>query len=129
MHVKEESGERPRMSKQTRAYRVWDATAEEALRSGVRKHGLGAWELIRKDPEFEILRYVWGQRSCAYTHQTRRAPMIGQSELGMSSCVGATGASRVLWSKKARGGRPTADAADLVYPPPVAGRHRNWMHD
>lgn len=42
-------------SKQTRAYRIWCAEAEEALRQGVRKHGLGAWELIRKDPEFEIL--------------------------------------------------------------------------
>lgn len=42
-------------SKQTRAYRIWDGEAEEALRAGVRKHGLGAWELIRKDPEFETL--------------------------------------------------------------------------
>eukprot|EP00198_Chlamydomonas_reinhardtii_P002939 XP_001692275.1 predicted protein [Chlamydomonas reinhardtii] len=39
----------------TRGYRVWDAAAEDALKAGVRKHGLGAWEHIRKDPQFAIL--------------------------------------------------------------------------
>lgn len=43
-------------AKTTRAYRVWDGETEDALRAGVRKHGLGAWELIRKDPDFDILR-------------------------------------------------------------------------
>ena len=46
----------------TRGYRVWDAAAEDALKAGVRKHGLGAWEHIRKDPQFAILRLatrVW----------------------------------------------------------------------
>jgi hypothetical protein len=38
-----------------REYRVWDPAEENALRSGVRKHGLGAWERIRTDPEFHVL--------------------------------------------------------------------------
>lgn len=40
-----------------REYRVWDAAEEAALRSGVRKHGLGAWERIRTDAEFAVLTY------------------------------------------------------------------------
>lgn len=28
----------------------------QALRDGVKKHGLGAWEKIRSDPEFAALR-------------------------------------------------------------------------
>ncbi|GIL85986.1 hypothetical protein Vretifemale_14258 [Volvox reticuliferus] len=43
------------MVKQTRGYRVWDPASEDALKAGVRKHGLGAWEHIRKDPQFAIL--------------------------------------------------------------------------
>ena len=39
----------------TREYRVWDQQEEEALREGVKKHGLGAWERIRTDPEFSLL--------------------------------------------------------------------------
>lgn len=40
------------MVKSTREYRVWEPAEEDALREGVRKHGLGAWEIIRKDAEF-----------------------------------------------------------------------------
>jgi hypothetical protein len=32
------------------------AQEETALRAGVAKHGLGAWEIIRKDPAFSVLR-------------------------------------------------------------------------
>ena len=49
----------------TRGYRVWDQAAEEALKAGVRKHGLGAWEHIRKDPQFAILRWEAGFREHA----------------------------------------------------------------
>lgn len=38
-----------------REYRVWDPSEESALRAGVKKHGLGAWERIRTDPEFNVL--------------------------------------------------------------------------
>ncbi|GBF88113.1 hypothetical protein Rsub_00825 [Raphidocelis subcapitata] len=40
---------------QRREYRVWEAHEEQALRDGVKKHGLGAWEKIRTDLEFEVL--------------------------------------------------------------------------
>lgn len=39
-----------------REYRVWEAHEEQALRDGVKKHGLGAWEKIRTDGEFEVLK-------------------------------------------------------------------------
>ena len=41
--------------KTTREYRVWDPVEEDALKDGVKKHGLGAWEIIRTDPEFAVL--------------------------------------------------------------------------
>lgn len=41
--------------RQTREYRVWDEVEEATLKAGVTKHGLGAWEVIRKDPEFAML--------------------------------------------------------------------------
>ena len=36
----------------------WDASEEGALRSAVQKHGIGAWEKMRNDPEFHALRCV-----------------------------------------------------------------------
>ncbi|KAK9838263.1 hypothetical protein WJX81_001039 [Elliptochloris bilobata] len=38
-----------------RDYRVWAAEEEDALRSGVAKHGIGAWEIIRQDPAYRSL--------------------------------------------------------------------------
>jgi hypothetical protein len=39
----------------TRSYNVWSVEEEEALRQGVKKHGLGAWEIIRRDKAFAVL--------------------------------------------------------------------------
>ena len=36
----------------------WDASEEGALRRAVQKHGIGAWEKMRNDPEFTALRCV-----------------------------------------------------------------------
>ena len=33
----------------------WTTAEEAALRAGVRKHGLGKWRAIQKDPEFTFL--------------------------------------------------------------------------
>jgi len=38
-----------------RDYRVWAAEEEDALRMGVAKHGIGAWEIIRQDPAYRSL--------------------------------------------------------------------------
>ena len=38
-----------------RDYRVWAAEEEDALRLGVAKHGIGAWEIIRQDPAYRSL--------------------------------------------------------------------------
>ena len=38
-----------------RCYRVWTLDEEEALRRGVQKHGIGAWEIIRQDALFKGL--------------------------------------------------------------------------
>jgi hypothetical protein len=34
----------------------WDEHEEDTLRYAVQKHGIGAWERMRHDPEFRILR-------------------------------------------------------------------------
>jgi len=38
-----------------RDYRVWAPEEEDALRLGVAKHGIGAWEIIRQDPAYRNL--------------------------------------------------------------------------
>lgn len=39
-----------------RMYRIWSRAEELALQKGVQTHGVGAWEIIRQDPQFECLR-------------------------------------------------------------------------
>ena len=34
----------------------WQAEEETALRAAVQKHGIGAWEKMRTDPDFKALR-------------------------------------------------------------------------
>eukprot|EP00976_Prorocentrum_cordatum_P018171 367486-Prorocentrum_minimum.AAC.2 len=36
----------------------WDEEEEDSLRDAVQKHGIGAWERMRHDPEFKVLKYV-----------------------------------------------------------------------
>ena len=48
------SGKGPQMA--FRGY--WDATEEQALRDAVQKHGIGAWEKMRHDVDFKVLKYV-----------------------------------------------------------------------
>jgi len=36
----------------------WQAEEETALRAAVQKHGIGAWEKMRTDPDFKALRCV-----------------------------------------------------------------------
>ncbi|KAK9787006.1 hypothetical protein WJX73_008774 [Symbiochloris irregularis] len=38
-----------------REYCVWTSTEEKTLLAGVQKHGLGAWEVIRTDPDFRAV--------------------------------------------------------------------------
>lgn len=45
----------PKGGSSTREYRIWDKEEEDALRDGVKKHGLGAWERIRTDPAYSVL--------------------------------------------------------------------------
>ena len=45
------------MKSESRAYHVWSENEEQALREGVRRYGVGSWELIRQDKSFAILKY------------------------------------------------------------------------
>lgn len=46
------------MEMKTREYRVWSKEEENALKEGVKKHGEGKWEQLKRDMEFEEkLRY------------------------------------------------------------------------
>lgn len=44
----------------SRAYNVWTVEEEEALRAGVKRYGVGAWELIRRDNDFNVVRQRTG---------------------------------------------------------------------
>ena len=37
----------------------WDDEEEAALRDAVQKHGIGAWEKMRHDTAFKVLKCVW----------------------------------------------------------------------
>jgi len=43
----------------------------------VRKHGIGAWEKMRNDPEFTALRCVWVSREAKRGGETRDAGRRG----------------------------------------------------
>lgn len=43
-------------SSSSRAYNVWSEKEEVALRSGVKRYGVGAWEMIRQDKDFNMLK-------------------------------------------------------------------------
>ncbi|GMH45269.1 hypothetical protein BSKO_13226 [Bryopsis sp. KO-2023] len=40
----------------SRAYNVWTEKEEQALRNGVKRYGVGAWEMIRQDKNFAMLK-------------------------------------------------------------------------
>lgn len=44
------------MKRESRGYRVWSETEEQALREGVKRYGVGSWETIRQDKSFTVLR-------------------------------------------------------------------------
>jgi hypothetical protein len=41
-----------------RSYVPWSGVEVEALRLGVQRHGVGAWQIILRDPDFEVLTCV-----------------------------------------------------------------------
>lgn len=55
----------------------WDATEEQALRDAVQKHGIGAWEKMRHDVDFKVLKCVPGRtRARATRDATRKTPRV-----------------------------------------------------
>ena len=55
----------------------WSENEEGALKRAVRKHGIGAWEKMRNDPEFTALRCVWASREAKRGEETRDAGRRG----------------------------------------------------
>jgi len=55
----------------------WSQPEEQALKRAVRKHGIGAWEKMRNDPEFTALRCVWASREAKRGEETRDAGRRG----------------------------------------------------
>ena len=49
----------------------WSENEEHALKRAVRKHGIGAWEKMRNDPEFVALRCVTRRQFGARMHALR----------------------------------------------------------
>ena len=55
----------------------WDATEEQALRDAVQKHGIGAWEKMRHDVDFKVLKCVPGRTLARATRDaTRKTPRV-----------------------------------------------------
>ena len=53
----------------------WDATEEQALRDAAQKHGIGAWEKMRHDVDFKVLKCVLARARARNSSATaRRAP-------------------------------------------------------
>ena len=48
----------------------WSENEEGALKRAVRKHGIGAWEKMRNDPEFATLRCVRARAAANLTTMT-----------------------------------------------------------
>ena len=73
----------------------WQATEEQALKRAVRKHGIGAWEKMRNDPEFAALRCA-RDASERTNERTTRANERANERRGTSDGMGrerARGAS------------------------------------
>ena len=49
----------------------WQAEEETALRAAVQKHGIGAWEKMRTDPDFKALRCVLFQSNIFFNRCLR----------------------------------------------------------
>jgi hypothetical protein len=55
----------------------WDATEEQALRDAVQKHGIGAWEKMRHDVDFKVLKCVPSRARARNSSRRRaRAPRV-----------------------------------------------------
>ena len=52
----------------------WDDEEEQALRDAVQKHGIGAWEKMRHDPDFKVLKCVHRARTEARASRVSPAP-------------------------------------------------------
>lgn len=52
----------------------WDDEEEQALRDAVQKHGIGAWEKMRHDPDFKVLKCVPRARTEARASRVSPAP-------------------------------------------------------
>jgi len=73
----------------------WQAPEEQALKRAVRKHGIGAWEKMRNDPEFAALRCA-RDASERTNERTTRANERANERRGTSDGMGrerARGAS------------------------------------
>ena len=54
----------------------WDATEEQALRDAVQKHGIGAWEKMRHDVDFKVLKCVTGRTRARAPRRRARTPRV-----------------------------------------------------
>ena len=71
-----------------RAYRAWAPEEEQALRSGVKVHGVGAWQAIRSDPRFSILE---GRRNIQLKDKWRNLLQFSHVSVSEEDMVQKTG--------------------------------------
>ena len=54
----------------------WDDKEEQALRDAVQKHGIGAWEKMRHDVDFKVLKCVTGRTRARAPRRRARTPRV-----------------------------------------------------
>ena len=55
---------------------MWAAEEEDALRLGVAKHGIGAWEIIRQDPAYRSLLMCAPAAASAFRHSALKCTKL-----------------------------------------------------
>jgi hypothetical protein len=100
----------------------------QALRDGVKKHGLGAWEKIRSDPDFEVLRCARRAAPRAPTPRAAtvadraRAPPRGSRRRDRGGCMQPHGAPAPCVRRAPRPERLRPCARSLAAAAPRRGR-------
>lgn len=98
----------------------WCGEEEEALRRGVQKHGIGAWERIRHDPEFKILKGRTGVQLKDKWRNLIKFQHVGRDEAIRAPlrCYRSTQRRTRREGTRSRGGGDSEDGKTTSSPPP-----------
>jgi len=106
-----------------RAYVPWSAQEEESLRRGVQRHGVGAWQVILRDPEYDILKNRTGIQL-----KDKWRNLIKFNHLSREESIMAVRTSDRKWKRPAttaaKSSTPAKPNEESNPPPPAASQRR-----